>query len=54
MNNENSQAQAKSHAGRNDRLGINFAWPNLSHFSTNKTAALLQLLYIARVVIATF
>ena len=27
MNNENSQAQAKSHAGGNDKLGINFAWP---------------------------
>ena len=28
MNNENSQAQAESHAGGNDKLGINFAWPN--------------------------
>ena len=27
MNNKNNQAQAKSHAGRNDKLGINFAWP---------------------------
>jgi hypothetical protein len=25
MNNENSQAQAKSHAGGNNKLGINFA-----------------------------
>jgi hypothetical protein len=27
MNNENSQTQAKSHAGGNDKLEINFAWP---------------------------
>jgi hypothetical protein len=31
MNNENSQEQAKSHAGGNDKLGINFAWPNMDH-----------------------
>ena len=30
MNNENRQVQAKSHAGGNDKLGINFAWPNNS------------------------
>ena len=30
MNNENSQAQVKSHVGGNNKLGINFAWPNLA------------------------
>ena len=29
MNNQNSQTQAKSHAGGNDKLGINFAWPKV-------------------------
>ena len=28
MNNENSQTQAKSHVGGNNKLGIKFAWPN--------------------------
>ena len=41
MNNENSQAQAKSHAGGNDKLGINFAWPkNEGKVSGSETQSL--------------
>ena len=35
MNNENSQAQAKSHAGGNDKLGINFAWPKVAFYTSS-------------------
>jgi hypothetical protein len=37
MNNENSQEQAKSHVGGNDKLGINFAWPNKETIGTTVT-----------------